>query len=157
MSAHSDGKTPGTTPEHIPLIPQKHGGALLSRGIPGNRGGRPTSAVRAAAALAFDERIPVLEAIADNTDARDADRIRAIDLLGKLGGVAHDEVIPNELVRRLATDVSAVARSAGIGIEIVERTEEEVGKDTADVFLSRIYGRWATTLGAYHSGDNGAH
>ena len=142
MSAHSDGKTPGTSPAHIPLIPQKHGGALLSRGVPGNRGGRPTSAVRAAAALAVDQRIPVLEAIADDPEGRPADRVRAVDLLGRLGGVAKDEPIPNELVRLLAMDVGAVARSADFG-----------GTDDAEGFLSHVYDRWAVTLGAFRAGD----
>ena len=86
--------------------------------------------------------------------SRPGDRIRAIDLLGKLGGVAKDEPIPAELVRLLAEDVQQLTRSAPIGIEIVgKRTEEEVGKNAADVFLSRILFRWSRTLGAYSSGD----
>lgn len=52
------------------LIPQAHGGALLSGGAPGNRGnqggtGRPPSVVRSIARNAWAERTPILEAIAD--------------------------------------------------------------------------------------------
>lgn len=58
-------------------------------GIPGNKGGpgRPKSAVVEACRLAFEERIPVLMAIADNTKAKHRDRILAIDKLGEFGGL----------------------------------------------------------------------
>ena len=155
MSEDSDSKTAATTPAHnIPLIPQKHGGALLAGGVPGNRGGRPRSAVREAATLAFDERIDVLSTIADDVDAKDGDRVRAIDVLGRHAGIAKDEVIPRELVRLLATDVQAVARSDDFAVELVgERATEEVGERDTDVLLSRVYERWAMTLGAYRAGD----
>ena len=82
------------------------------------------------------------EAIADDPEGRPADRVRAVDLLGRLGGVAKDEPIPNELVRLLAMDVGAVARSADFG-----------GTDDAEGFLSHVYDRWAVTLGAFRAGD----
>ena len=49
------------------LIPQPHGGALLSGGVPGKAGGagRPPSEVRQLAREAYAQRIPVLAAIAD--------------------------------------------------------------------------------------------
>ena len=49
------------------LIPQEHGGALLSGGVPGNAGGtgRPPSEVRARLRGSFEERIPVLEQFMD--------------------------------------------------------------------------------------------
>ena len=82
----------------------------------------------------------MLEAIADDPEGRPADRVRAVDLLGRLGGVAKDEPIPNELVRLLAMDVGAVARSADFG-----------GTDDAEGFLSHVYDRWAVTLGAFRN------
>ena len=72
------------------LLEQEHGGALKAGGTPGHKGGtgRPPSKIREAARLAFSERIEVLTAIADDEEAKAVDRIRAIDLLGKFGGVA---------------------------------------------------------------------
>lgn len=52
----------------LALIPQPDGrGALLSGGMPGNRGGigKPKSLVRQRCRDSFDERIPVLEKIVD--------------------------------------------------------------------------------------------
>jgi hypothetical protein len=71
------------------LVEQEHGGALLDGGVRGHRGvgGRPPSAIREAARLAFAERLHVLTDIADDEDAKAMDRIRALDLLGKYGGV----------------------------------------------------------------------
>ena len=52
-----------------------------------NKGGtgRPTSAVRDLCKLEFEERIAKLCAIVDSKQASDADKIRAMDLLGKYG------------------------------------------------------------------------
>lgn len=53
----------------VELVPQPHGGALLSGGVPGHAGGagRPPSLVRARLSGSFAERIEVLEEIADGT------------------------------------------------------------------------------------------
>lgn len=69
------------------LIPQGHGGALRNGGT--NRGGpgRPRSAIRDACARSFDERIAVAEKIADSRKATRLDKLRALDLLGKYGGL----------------------------------------------------------------------
>jgi hypothetical protein len=83
---------------------QPHGGALLEGGVPGNAGGtgRPPSAIRETARLMFDERLPKLANIADGRSkkVRTGDRLRAIELLGKIGlddaagiDVVHPEVI----------------------------------------------------------------
>lgn len=66
------------------LVPQPHGGAL-QRGNPGNRGGtgRPPSAIREQMRGSFEERIAVLEEIADSPAVAPADRLRAVDILGK--------------------------------------------------------------------------
>jgi len=74
------------------LIPQPHGGALLSGGWPGNAGGgRPPSVVRAAMREALAERIGLLAEIADDEDARPSDRIKAIEALARYGlGQSHE-------------------------------------------------------------------
>ena len=74
----------------LKLVVPKHGrGALLTGGKPGNRGGpgRPPSAIRKKCQDSFEERVPILESIADNDEARDPDRIKAVEVLGKYGGV----------------------------------------------------------------------
>lgn len=61
-------RRPSTAPSALPvLVPQPHGGALLSGGIPGHPGygGRPVGLVRAAFREAIADRLPVLTAIAD--------------------------------------------------------------------------------------------
>jgi hypothetical protein len=97
-------KTPVVTPT---LVPQSHGGAIRQGGNPGNKGGpgRPPSAIRAALRQSFEERVKVLESIADGEvvfklrsdgekpSAADltkvipsvADRLKAMDLLAKYG------------------------------------------------------------------------
>jgi len=47
--------------------------------------GRPPSAVREAMRLAAAQRVPVLEAIADDAKVAPGDRIRAVDTLAKYG------------------------------------------------------------------------
>jgi hypothetical protein len=60
------------------------GGGLLRVGNPGNKGGgRPKSEVKAALRLSFEQRIPVLESIADNVEEEAKDRIRAVIALGQ--------------------------------------------------------------------------
>src|SRR5690242_12384225 len=88
-------------------IPQPHGGALLSGGKPGHKGGggRPTSAIRDICSLRFEERVPLLAHIADGAapitekcpecghegevkvdgTVETRDRLRAIDMLARYG------------------------------------------------------------------------
>ena len=47
--------------------------------------GRPPSVIRERCRGSFEDRIAVLEEIADNPEASASDRIRALDLLGKYG------------------------------------------------------------------------
>ena len=79
-------KTPATNPKPE-LLPQRHGGALRGGGKPGNRGGtgRPPSVIRERCRGSFEDRIVVLEEIADDAKANAGDRIRALDLLGQYG------------------------------------------------------------------------
>jgi len=69
---------------------------LLPGGVVGNAGGtgRPKSEVRAACASAFDARIPKLQAIADNVDGTysSSDVLKALDMLGKYGGLQQTDV-----------------------------------------------------------------
>jgi hypothetical protein len=63
---------------------RKVNGGLLRVGNPGNKGGgRPKSEVKAALRLSFEQRIPVLEQIADNPSEQAKDRIRAVVALGQ--------------------------------------------------------------------------
>lgn len=66
-------------------VRQPHGGALNRGGTPGNAGGRPPSVLRARLRGSFEDRVKVLEEIADDAKLPPVDRIRAIDLLGKYG------------------------------------------------------------------------
>ncbi len=81
-------KTNGGT-NGVALVKQEHGGGLNTGGTPGHRGagGRPPSAIREAARMAFAERLHVLEAIVDSEDERTSDRIGAMKLLSDTGGV----------------------------------------------------------------------
>ena len=74
----------------LKLVTPKHGrGALLARGKLGNKGGgRIPSAIRELCRVSFAERLDVLTDIADDTEAKAIDRLRAIDLPGTFGGVA---------------------------------------------------------------------
>src|SRR5438309_3227482 len=69
------------------LVPQAHGGAVYSGGVPGHRGGpgRPPSALRERLRGSFEDRVSVLEAIADDEEGDPQDRIRAVDVLAKYG------------------------------------------------------------------------
>jgi hypothetical protein len=77
------------------LIPQPDGrGALLSGGMPGNKGGtgRPPSLIRAALRESFDARIQILEEIADGKLYEVKDRIKAMETLAKYGLGTKSEV-----------------------------------------------------------------
>src|SRR5438093_8534927 len=69
------------------LVDQQHGGAIYAGGVPGHRGGpgRPPSALRERLRGSFEDRVNVLEGIADNPEADPQDRIRALDVLAKYG------------------------------------------------------------------------
>ena len=120
MSDRANGKTAvktavaqvrrGTTPDRIP---QPHGGALLSGGLPGNRGGigRPPSALRERLRGSFDERVGVLEQIADDQAADPQDRIRALEVMGKYGLGPVRELTVDEVRDRLRETVATIQRS----------------------------------------------
>ena len=70
-----------------PLVRQAHGGAIRAGGTPGNRGGAgaPPSELRARLRGSASERVAIAEEIADDPDATNSDRLRAIELLLRFG------------------------------------------------------------------------
>jgi hypothetical protein len=94
-------------------IPQPHGGALVPGAGRGPKpgapnAGRPPSAVRALLRESFAERVPLAEAIADNPRLAPADRLRALDLLGRYGLGTTRELSVEEVRDRLTQTVHAV-------------------------------------------------
>jgi hypothetical protein len=100
---HSMDDTREIAAELPALVPQRHGGAVYAAGVPGHRGGpgRPPSALRERLRGSFEERIAVLEEIADDDEADPQDRIRAIDTLAKYGIGALREVSVEHVRDRL--------------------------------------------------------
>lgn len=109
-----------------PLVPQPHGGALQV-GNPGNHGGtgRPPSVLRERLRGSFEERVKVLEAIADGevvqrlrlgtgeesealTSASPADRIKAIDVMGKYGIGTLREISVDQVRERLRETINVI-------------------------------------------------
>jgi len=119
-----------TVANSVATRPGRNGGRLLAGGKPGNRGGPggPPGALRATLGKSFKDRYRIAEEIADSGDAKDQDRLRAVDLLHRWAGLDHVG-LPDELLREMAVDV---------------RSEID-DEDT----LGRIYERWRTTLASY--------
>ena len=91
-SGESAGETTAETTERpsapgtaVAKVRQPHGGALNAGGTPGNKGGRPPSAIRQACRDDFDQLRVKLVTIARSRKAREYDRIRAIEVLGRFG------------------------------------------------------------------------
>ena len=114
----------------VERIPQKHGGALLAGGQPGNRGGlgKPPSALRERLRGSLEQRIEVLEEIADNPDALDRDRIKAVDILGKYGLGTLRELSVEDVRERLRATL--------------ELLKQELHEDDADRLIARLRGIW---------------
>jgi hypothetical protein len=114
------------------LIPQHHGGAVYSGGVPGHRGGpgRPPSALRERLRGSFEQRIAVLEAIADDEGAEPQDRIRAIDTLAKYGIGTLREVSVERVRDRLR--------------QTLEVLREELPNNQAIHLISRLREIWLT-------------
>ena len=70
-------------------VPGRNGGRLLPGGKKGHKGGggRPTHAIRQRCADGFDRHIETAEAILRDKKASNADKIRALDVLGKYAGL----------------------------------------------------------------------
>ena len=71
----------------VPMRPGRNGGRLRNGSRPGNKGGtgRPPSEIRKKLRGSFEERIKVIEAIADDAKASTAERLKALDLMAKYG------------------------------------------------------------------------
>lgn len=102
-------KTPAKTPA---VVQQAHGGALQV-GNPGNAGGsgRPSSALRERLRGSLERRVQVLEEIADDPEADDADRIRAIDVLAKYGLGTLRELSVEDVRDRLRQTINIIRGS----------------------------------------------
>lgn len=80
-------KTPDETPERWAVSPIN--GSRLIPGNPGNSGGkpgrsgRPPSVIRKALRESFDNRVRILEEIAD--DGSNRDKLQALELMGRYG------------------------------------------------------------------------
>jgi len=126
-------KTPAKTPR---MVTQANGGQLLTGGNPGNVGGmgRPASVIRERCREAFGSRISFLQRLADGkikqeiptrdgivkVQASPADRVRAMDMLGKYGALQVVTVDPpagtleagEVLMSRILTMMTRVVASA---------------------------------------------
>lgn len=91
-------------------ILQAHGGALLAGGAPGNPGGpgRPPTALRERLRGSLEQRVQVLEEIADDPEADSRDRIRAIDVLAKYGLGTLRELSVEDVRDRLRQTIAIV-------------------------------------------------
>jgi hypothetical protein len=72
-------------PESPALRQSGRNGGWLKRGGKNPRAGRPPSAIKARCLRDFDDLRPLLRRIARDDEARVADRLRAIDVLGRYG------------------------------------------------------------------------
>lgn len=112
------------------LVPQPHGGALLPAGKPGNVGGtgRPPSAIRERLRGSFEQRIAILEEIADDTQAAKPDRMKAVDILAKYGlGTTKELTVEHvrDRLQRTIADIYAL-----------------LPKEQADALIARIESHW---------------
>lgn len=96
-----------TVPPSAGTRAQPHGGALLAGGQAGNRGGSgaPPSSIRARCRASFVERIAIAEQIADDPAQPPRDRLKALELLARIGmgaleaGPLSDDEVKREELR----------------------------------------------------------
>lgn len=94
--------------EKSATMPGLNGGTLRRGGNKTPGIGRPSSTVREKCRGSFEKRIRVLEKIADDPKSNDSDRIRAVDTLGKYGGLQQFDVVSDgEGLRTLDSIMSA--------------------------------------------------
>ena len=129
MARKSPTKSP--TPPGALVVPPHGNGKLRHgsrRGTNGGGTGRPPSAIRERLRGSFEERIEVLEEIADDPMQTPADRTRAIDLLAKYG-LGTTKEITVEHVRDKLQDTIALIR-------------EQLPRDQAEPLLERMRTIW---------------
>ena len=124
-------KTPKKTPKKSvkpKLVPQPGGKGALQVGNLGNKGGpgRPPSSLRKRLRDSADDRIKVLEDVADggDLDAKPSDRIKAVDILlkyglGPGGKWAQEDVV--ELMQELGAAVAEVVDDDVLLADIKEK------------------------------------
>ena len=126
-------KSPAKSPVQAgALVSQPHGGKLRHGARRGtNRGGtgRPPSEIRERLRGSFDERVAVLEDIADSEAHAPADRLRAIDLLAKYGLGTTKEVTVQNVQDRLRRTVALI--------------RAELPAETAEPLLERMRAVWS--------------
>ena len=131
MAKQSPNESP-TPPKPGDLVKPPHGKGFLRHGsLPGtNAGGtgRPPSAIRERLRGSFEERIAILEEIADGAQQAAADRMKAIDLLGKYGLGTTKELTVEHVKDRLQQTIRAIY--------------EVLPKEQADAVLTRIEPLW---------------
>ena len=124
MTVEKAGKEAG------PLVPQKHGGAIF-QGTPANivpGPGRPPSEIRKRLRGSFDERVKILEEIADNPELAPADRTKAIDMMGKYGLGQMREVSAESVKERLRLTIESI--------------QQVLPPEQADAVLAAIEPHW---------------
>lgn len=112
------------------LVPQPHGGAIWSGGVPGNAGGRcPPSALREIAREDYKSIQPKLRAIANGelAGARPSDMVRAAAEISKVGFGTN---ITREDVRVRVHAQSSIIR-------------ETLAPELAEELIRRIRAVWA--------------
>lgn len=133
MVKKAAGKSAGetTTPTAPSLVPQPHGGALLTGGVPGNAGGtgRPPSAIRASLREDFDRRRVILNEIADDKEAPRSERIKAVETIGKFGLGNAKELTVEHVRERLAITLGIL--------------REELTEDAYERIRARLKPVWA--------------
>jgi hypothetical protein len=101
-SENTAGKTVATQPGN--------NGGTLQVGNPGNAGGtgRPPSVLRERLRGSLEQRVSVLEAIADDPEVDPQDRIRAIDVMGKYGIGTLRELSVDQVRERLRETIHVI-------------------------------------------------
>ena len=108
-------ETPGETAARTSAMPAKRvpthgGGQIFSGGVRGNAGGTgaPSSALRARLRGSVEERVRILEEIADDHSALKTDRIRALDVLARYGLGAASELTFESVRERLVRTIDVL-------------------------------------------------
>ena len=151
MPARTDGKTAVKTAVVLRArvapasVVQVHGGALLSGGVPGNKGGsgRPRSEVRKAALEGAAVAVPRLQQIVARPDAKARDVIDASRVLLEYGVGRQLEVEDNKATEAMRTGQETVQRIAEmlpriLGSGMLSRPELLECRDAIDAALGRI-------------------
>ena len=104
----TDGEIPNEVPNQTPTtMPGKNGGTLKRGGIHKAGPGRPPQAIRQRCADSFDRHIGKAEQILCDQKSTARDKLAALDLLGKYGGL---QKIEHEHSRKVYREAIEEAR-----------------------------------------------